>query len=304
MRHRRLIPALALLPALLLGCGEPPAEEAADASAPDAAMASDDAAIAALADYWETHYNMQHADMVASTYTEDAWVAPADGGMFEGRPAIEGWLTGNMEAAPTVEITPAETVVAGDVAVSMGTYAISAAPEGAEPMRFSGAYMNALEKVDGEWKIAGTISNYDAPPPDDNQWNAPPDGDTPPDAPMYPELIDAYEAAFNAGDAAAIAALYADDAKVALSNGSLLEGPAAVELDMAARITPGATIEIHEVGGYDLGAGLSARGGWYQIAGPDGAPAQTGFWMNVLRAQDDGTPEIAWSITNARPGGM
>jgi ketosteroid isomerase-like protein len=186
----------------------------------------------------------------------------------------------------------------------MGTYSISVTPEGAEPMGYSGAYINAMEKVDGEWKIAGTMSNYDAPPPEDWTWNPVPEGDPPPDAPSYPELIEAYEAAFNSGDAAAVAALYTDDARVSYSNGPILSGPAEVQASMAERMTEGATIEIHEVGSQDMGGGLTGAGGWYQITGPDGMAAQTGYWMNVMRAQPDGSQKVVWTLTNARPAGM
>ena len=304
MRNRRLVPTLALLPALLLACGEPPAEEPAEAPAAEAAMASDEEAITALGDQWESQYNQQNAEMVAAMYTDSSWVMPAGGGMFMGRPAVQGWLTASMETSPTIEVTPHETLVSGDYAVGLGSYAISVTPEGAEPMGYSGSYLNALERIDGEWKIVGTVSNFDAPPPEDWEWDPAPEGEMPPDNPRFPDLNEAYETAFNAGDAAAIAALHTDDAKVAFADGPLLEGSAAVQESLAARMTEGATLDVHEAGSQDLGNGWVGAGGSYEIIGPDGTVAQSGFWMNVLRVQDDGTARIAWALTNARPAGM
>jgi hypothetical protein len=164
--------------------------------------------------------------------------------------------------------------------------------------------MNAMRKVGGEWKIDGMMSNYDAAPPEGMEWNPMPEGEMPPSNPRFPDLNAAYTAAFNAGDAGAIAAIYADDAKLALSNGPVLEGRAAIEEAMAGRFVEGATIEIHEVGSEDMGDGWSGGGGWYAINGPDGAPVQTGFWMNIVEVQDDGTPQVVWALTNARPAGM
>jgi ketosteroid isomerase-like protein len=247
---------------------------------------------------------MQHPEMVASVYTDSAWVTPSTGGIFEGTEAITAWLTGSTAPAPTIEVAPLETLIMGDRAVAMGTYRLSVTGEAGETMVNSGAYLNALEKVDGEWKIAGMMSNFDAPPPEDLVWNPMPGGDMPTGTPRFPDINAAYTAAFNAGDAAAIASMYAEDARFALSNGPILEGRAAIEEAMAARLIPGATIDIQEVGSEDMGDGWSGGGGWYAITGPDGAVAQTGFWMNVIQVQDDGTPQIAWGITNARPGGM
>ncbi|NNF37137.1 MAG: DUF4440 domain-containing protein, partial [Gemmatimonadetes bacterium] len=135
MRFIRLVPALALASTVALACGgEPAADEmsdTADAAAADA-MASDQEAIDALAEYWTTHYNMQHPEMVASVYTDSAWVTPANGGMFEGTEAITAWLTESTAPAPTAEVMPMETMIMGEIAVSMGTYRISMTDEAGE----------------------------------------------------------------------------------------------------------------------------------------------------------------------------
>ncbi|HSG46455.1 MAG TPA: nuclear transport factor 2 family protein [Longimicrobiales bacterium] len=297
MEHRRLPLALAAL--ALVACGEPPADEETVAAGP--AVSTDQIAIAALAEYWEDQYNLHNADSVAMVYTDSAWVAPADGGMFTGRDEIRGWLAGDFAASPAIDITPRNNIITGDYAVDLGSYSVTVHPEGADPVSFSGTYMNALEKIDGEWKIAGTMSNYDDAPPEGWAWNPASDEPAPPDNPVSPALVEAYEAAWNAGDAAGVAALYTADALVAFSNGPVLQGAAGVEASLAARIVPGATIDIHEVGSQDLGNGWTGHGGWYEITGAEGDVVQTGFWMNVTRLQDDGTRKIHWTLTNARP---
>lgn len=298
MQYRRLTAVLAA--GLLIACAEPPAEEAPEQ---EAAAPSDQEAIAALAEYWETHFNLQHADMVAGKYASDAWVAPADGGVFEGRAAVQGWLADDMAAmAPTIEITPAETVVVGDQAMSIGTYSVSAAPEGADPVSFSGAYINSLAKVDGEWIIMGTVTNYDSPRPEGWAWNSPPETETPPDTAIFPDMIAAYEAAWNAGDGAALAAMYTDDARAAWTDAPLLRGRAAIEAAAMARTTTGSTLDLHEVGGEEFGDGWSGVGGWYSVTDAQGTVLRQGIWMNLVQTTPDGSPRIHWTVSNGWPG--
>ncbi|HSG46454.1 MAG TPA: nuclear transport factor 2 family protein [Longimicrobiales bacterium] len=302
MPYRRLAAIVAA--AALVACAEPPADEAPAQDA-EAAAPSDQEAIAAVAEYWETHYNMQHADMVASTYGDEAWVAPADGNVFEGREGIQGWLAGDMEAmAPTIDITPVETVVVGDLAMSIGSYSVSAAPEGADPVSFSGTYINSMARVDGEWVITGTVTNYDSPRPEGWAWNPPMEGEVPPDSAIFPEMITAYEAAWNAGDGAALAAMYTENARAAWTDAPLVSGRAAIEAAAMARTTTGSTLDLHEVGGEDLGDGWTGVGGWYSVTGPDGEVMRQGIWMNLVRTGEDGTPRIHWTVSNGRPGAL
>lgn len=203
--------------------------------------------------------------------------------------------------APTVEITPGETVILGDHALGMGTYAVSTTgPEGG-PMTFSGAYMNRLARVEGEWMVVGSMTNYDAPRPEGWEWTAMPEGDTPEaiENELTP-LVEAFVAAFNAQDAAGISALFADGGKAAFSNGPIMDGPANIEAGMAERFQPGVDLAIHQVEAEPIEGDLWGSGGWYEMAGPDGSTVQTGLWWNIVR-MNDGTPEIVWSLTNAFP---
>lgn len=296
----------AFLAALALGsCAEPPADDAPDAEG--AAAVADaqaaESAIDALADAWQAAYNTHDAQQVASMYTEDGQVYPADGGGFEGREAIRGWLAGAFADDPTIEIMPGQVHTSGNRGVAMGTYAVTVSPEGADPVTLSGAYMNALERVNGAWAIATTVSNYDQPPPEGMTWNPPLEGDPPPEEDTFAQLAADYESAWNAGDAAAVAALHTPDARVAYADGPILQGRSAVQAAAEERMTPGTTLDIHPVGHEDLGDGSTGQGGWYEIADPEGNVVQTGIWMNLVQVQDDGTPLIRWSVTNARPAG-
>lgn len=300
MRYPRLAALVAA--AAFVACAEPPADEAPPPDEPQAM--SDQEAIAALADSWEAAYNAHDAAAVAAMYTEDSWVAPADGGMFEGREAILGWVTEGVAQSPTIEITPLETMVSGDVGVGIGRYAVTVSPEGGEPMTFSGAYMNALARVDGEWLISGSTTNYDSPRPDGWDWNPPMGGEMPPENDRFPEITAAYEAAWNAGDGAGVAALYTDDAMASWTDAPFLDGKAAIEAAAMNRNTSGSTLDLHAVGGMDMGNGWEGVGGWYEVADADGTVVRRGIWMNVVRVGEDGTPLIHWTVSNGRPTGM
>lgn len=303
MCYRTLAAVLAAL--ALASCGEPPADEAPEAQeqAARAAAGSDEAALDALADSWESAYNAHDAEAVVALYAEEAGVWPANGGGFEGRDEIRGWLTDAFEADPTVRITPGESHVAGDMAMSIGRYALTMSPEGAGEVAASGTYMNALERIDGQWRLVASVTNYDAPPPEGMEWNSLPEGEPPEEDDTFAELVSGYEAAWAAGDAAAVAALHTEDARVAYSDGPILEGRAAVEAALEERMVPGTSLRIHPVSSEALGDGFTGQGGWYELVDAQGNAVQTGAWMNLVEVQDDGTARIHWTITNARPLG-
>lgn len=297
MLYRKFAAVLAA--ASLVACAEPPAEEA---PVEEAAVSPDQEAIAALADYWETHYNTQQPDMVAAKYIEDAWVAPAEGGVLEGREAVLGWLTETTAQSPTVEISPMETMVMGDQAVGIGRWSVTVTPEGGETMTYGGAYMNHLVRVDGEWLIAGSANNYDSPRPDGWPWTAM-EGEMPEESDLFPGVLADYEAAWNAGDGAGVAALYTDDASAAWTDAPFLEGKAAIEEAAMGRNTSGSTLDLREVGGMDLGDGWHGVGGWYTVSDADGAVVRQGIWMNLVNAPEGGTPKIHWTVSNGVPAG-
>lgn len=62
-------------------------------------------------------------------------------------------------------IQPEEVRILGDRAYSHGIYELEMAPKaGGEPKRYSGKFLDILEKqVDGSWKIAIDCHNYSTP---------------------------------------------------------------------------------------------------------------------------------------------
>lgn len=294
MFHRTT--ALALASALLVGCA---GESDKMAGAADAA-ASDEQAVEALRAYWETHYNMHHPDMVATTYADSAWSLPAAGGYLTGREAIEADLAASMAASPTATITSSDLVLMGDLGASMGTYAVTVAPEGGESTSWSGTYLNVVTKASGEWKILGTITNYDAARPDGWTWSGSM-ADPPPDAGTMTEVTDYYATHWNMGHPSMVADTYTDDAMVSFANGAIVQGRAAVEAAIAERINTGAKLEIHDVGTLPMGEGWAADGGWYLLTGPDGTAIQSGSYLTILKQQADGGWKVHRSVTNGQP---
>ncbi len=92
----------------------------------------------------------------------------------------------------------------------------------------------------------------------------------------------AWQAAYNAGDAAAVAALYADDAKVMAPGAAAASGRAAIQAAFAQDIARGSknTLTTEEVfGGGDYAV---AVGGWVET-GADGSHKDHGTYVTVYR---------------------
>lgn len=302
------LPVLSLTLALALtACGgeEPPPEQAPPAAETAAAAPSpDEAAIDDLRASWVQHYNLHHPDMVAAFYTDSAWVLGADQSVDEGRAAIEASLTEAMAANPTVDVEGFETMVFGNMAVTVGRYEVEANPEGAEPMGWSGYYMNFLTREGGEWKIEGLITNFDEVPPAEFAWSEWTD-EAPPEQGTLTELVQGYETHWNLQHPDMVADFYADDAWVAFANREPVEGRDAVAAALQERAAEMATeIDIHSVGTMDLGDGWALDGGWYELtAAEGGALVQRGMYMNLVRRADDGTMKVQWSVANGQPMG-
>ncbi|HKJ02522.1 MAG TPA: DUF4440 domain-containing protein [Longimicrobiales bacterium] len=298
MLHR--ITALALTTALLAACGGGD-EGMAGGAGGAAGAAADEQAIDDVRAYWETHYNMHHPDMVATTYADSAWSLPADGGYLEGRAAIQADLAESMAASPTATITSADVIVMGDMASTMGTYEVALTPEGGGSTSFGGTYLNILTKASGEWKILGGIVNYDAARPDGWTW-APLMAEPPADEGTMTSVSDYYATHWNMGHASMVADTYTDDAMESFADGPILHGRAAIEASIAARMESGAKLTIHDVATMPLGDGWAADGGWYQVDAADGSgPVQMGAYLNVMKQQADGSWKVHRSVTNAQP---
>jgi len=267
---------------LLVGACQAADDDAADADADATADATTADIDARRASYVE-HYNMSHPDMVADMYAEDAVALMADGSVLPGREAIGGYLAEQMAASPELALTQLDILVAGDTVMTIGKWSVTMTPgEGAEPGAQSGHYMAAHTRGTDGWEVAGVISNYDV-----QQSAEALQGTTPAERPAEEStmgvLHEAYEAAWSAGDAAGIAALYAEDAWASFADLPAVEGRAAVEQVMEQRLR--GEIDLHGVATADLGDGWKVDAGWYEIGG-DGDSFFGNYWV-VPRAEGD-----------------
>ncbi len=287
-------------------CGGAADEPVADTAAPepvaDAPM-DDAAALDEMTEYFVTHYNMGHADMVAELYAEDAVFLAADGAVHDGRPAILASLETAMASDPTLSLDVADRVIIGDDAVSHGVWGMEMTPEGAPgPLALDGHFMTVSRKENGEWKTAAVITNYHAVPPEGT-----PVGEAPAEAPpeltdsALSELADYYETHFSMGHGDMVASRFAEDAMAAFANQPALTGRAAIAESMNARIEEagGPQLTIHEVAAMDLGDGWVFGGGWYEMAAAAGD--SSGSYLMLCRAGADGNMEIHWAVSNGQP---
>jgi uncharacterized protein (TIGR02246 family) len=292
IRHRWLVLPLALL----IGACQPADDETAMESVDTTAAAT--TGIDALRESYVEHYNMGHAEMVADMYAEDAIGLLADGSVLSGREAIAAALAEAMAASPELSLAQLDQMVMGDTVVTVGSWSLTVTPEeGADPVARGGHYMAAHTLGDGGWQVAGVITNHDSPQSAEALQGAVPT-ERPEEESILGSFSEAYEAAWNAGDAAGVAALFAEDAWAALADLPAVEGRTAIQQVMEQRVR--GEIDIHGVESRDLGDGWVLDGGWFEIRGaPDGD--YIGNYWTLSRAGDDGVRLIHWAVSNGRP---
>lgn len=290
-----------ILPLVLLIGACQPADEATTngddvEQAPDAVAQLD----ARRASY-EEHYDMGHADMVADMYLEDAVALLADGGVYDGREAIAANLTRAMAASPDLALEQLDAIVSADgqMAVTIGTWDVTVTPEGGEAMTHGGHYMTANRRTDGGWMLMGVISNHDAQQSAEMLQGTMPET-APPENSQMGALLSAYEEAWNAGDPAGVAALYAEDAWAAFADLPAVQGREAITGLMEERVR--GTIDIHGVRSESLGEGRMIDGGWYTISGGGAGEFNGHYW--IVTETVDGEPRIKWVVSNGRPASV
>jgi len=290
-----------LLPvALLIGAcqaADGGADAAAEAEAA-AALAADEAALDELREGYASHYNMGHADVVTDYFQDDGVGLFADGTVARGRDAILAFQQGQMaEGSPQVVLTDLHRKIFGNHALSMGRWDVSITAEGADPVQVGGHYMTASEKGPDAWKLMGVISNYDRQQSAEMlQGTA--SAEPPAEESTMGDMLRAYEAAWNAGDAAAVTELYADDAKAAFADLPLVEGKVLIGEIMADRVA--GQMELHGVRTVDLGDGWTVDGGWYRMTGLETGNFVGNYWT-VSHEDEDGVRKIDWVVSNGRP---
>lgn len=292
----------------VVACGgaveEPAAEDTAPATeaAPAEEPMDDATALDEMTEYFVTHYNMHHADMVAELYAEDAVFLSADGSVQEGRAAIHAAMEQAMAGQPTLTLDVADRIIMGDNAVSRGMWSVETTPEGATaPMTIDGHYMTVQSKIDGDWQTVAVITNYDEEPPADL-----PRGESPAEEPEeladspLAELADYYATHYNMGHGDMVASRYTEDAVAALANTPLLQGREAIAAHLnTAMAERNPQLTIHEVAAEDLGDGWILGGGWYEVTSDTGDG--NGAFMLLTRTDAEGNRQIHWSVSNLQP---
>jgi len=290
---------------MLAACSPDTGEQADSMPAAEAAdMSSAEAAVDQVRMDYMAAFNNHDAAGVAATFADSAVVLAANGAVNEGREAIQAALTEQMAGSPMGQADKAETMVFGDAAVSRGTYTVNSTTEDGTAMTVSGSYMTVLGQVDGAWKIEALITNLNAEPPEGYPWADDSTMEPPPDEGTMAELANAYMAAVNAGDAAAVAALYTADAVAAFANEPVAVGTAAIQASNEASLAEGSPkLEIHDVYTQPLGEGYALDAGWYTVTAttPDGEVQNGGTYVLLCRQAADGSWKIHWSVVNGHP---
>lgn len=153
--RRPTTPILLLAPLLLgacelpsLGSDEPPEPQRIG---PGQARAAE-AQIGQLRDKWVEGIRAGNGAAVAELYAEDAVMVALDGGVLEGRQAIQSGLP--LQGLASIELGSTDQEVGGEVASDMGTFTQAfQTPTG--PRTVAGRYVLVLRlQQDGAWKIA------------------------------------------------------------------------------------------------------------------------------------------------------
>jgi uncharacterized protein (TIGR02246 family) len=109
---------------------------------------------------FETHFNLNHPDMVADHYSEDASVAFGDGPFLEGRAAVAAELASRMEATPaTLDVHGVGTLDLDESHKLDGGWFELKDPASGDVVS-SGMYINLAERAaDGTWTIKWAVTN-------------------------------------------------------------------------------------------------------------------------------------------------
>ncbi len=300
MKLRLILALFAVV--LIAACAGDTADEAPAAEAVAEPAMDDAAAVQAVADEWVAHYNMHHASVVAGYHIEETITLMADTSVNQGVEAVTAALEAEMANSPTLAVNSADTIVAGDWAVQRGDYGIELAPEGADAVSATGNFMTAFQRVDGEWKVAYVIVNYNTDPPEGTTFASPAAEDAPEEfTSVMADLNDYYETHFNMGHGSMVADnTYTEDAVSMIANLPLAEGRAAIGEMLQERIDASSPeLAIHPVGEVDIGDGYMLSGGWYELTSGDGNSA--GNYMVLARQGDDGSYKLHWAVSNGRP---
>jgi ketosteroid isomerase-like protein len=179
-RFVRIVAVSAALAAVACGRSSPLQQDTDVASEPTAA--------------WVAAFNAGDAAALAALHAENARSLPPGGAPVTGRGQIESYWRDDLgEGGVTTILTPVDAVTQGDLVHVEGTYQVKG-KDGAELA--SGQYQQLWARAGGRWQVEREMWRID--PAVQRQTD------------ITERLTSSWTAAYNAGDAKALLALYAD----------------------------------------------------------------------------------------------
>ena len=283
---------------LVVGCGGQAADDAA-ADHTESSDGEDVAAVEALGENWERHYNMGagHGGMAVSHLTDTAIHWTGSGDMLFGKEAIVARLEEQLEAGGSqLQVDTEEVIFAGNFSAARGTYEV-----GNSDAMIKGYYITLNENVEGEWTTRGVINNIvegEALSGGTGEVGDPLEG-----AALIQGELDYYKTHFNMGHPSMVAEKYTEDAVVMASGAEATMGRAAAEarlqgmLDAGAEISDVVAWQAREMDDqYVMGVGTFAVGGSEGMA--------DGHFAGLYKRADDGGLQIHWLLISNHPSGM
>jgi ketosteroid isomerase-like protein len=160
---------------------------------------------------WAKAYDASDAAALAALYADDARSLPPGGVPLVGRDQIESyWKTDIGEGGTVTKLTPGDAIAQGEFVHIEGTYQV----EGQDKMDLAtGQYHQLWTRTNDGWRLQREM------------WRMEPSRSVE----LAERLTSSWTAAYNAADAKALTALYADEAELAAVPAGSFAGPVAIE---------------------------------------------------------------------------
>ena len=162
---------------------------------------------------WTSAFNAGDPAALAALYAENARSLPPGGAPVVGRSNIESYWRGDIGASgATTTLTPVDAMAQGDLVHVEGTYQVKG-KGGAELAK--GQYHQLWTRAGDRWQVQSEMWRIDPALHRETQ--------------VADELTSAWTSAYNAGDAKALIALYAEDAALSTVQDGTINGRSSIE---------------------------------------------------------------------------
>jgi uncharacterized protein (TIGR02246 family) len=219
---------------------------------------------------WTKAFDAGDAAAVSALYADNARSLPPGGPAITGRKEIESYWRQDIGSGGIVtKLTPGASVAQGDLLSIDGRYEVNA-KDGATLVE--GQYQQLWSRADGQWRIQHEI------------WRLDPSRQRSSEA--ADRLASLWAKAYNAGDAEALAALYADGAELATQPSGSVQGRDAIAVfwkDDFGGAKPSTSLTLTDV--YVAGD-LAHLEGKYEVT--DKGKTTTGRYVQLWMREADG----------------